>query len=221
MKPKLDHIVIAADTLKQGVAYVRQCLGVTIPYGGEHKKMGTHNHVMQLGSELFLEVIAINPGADPPESPRWFGLDDPYVRRQIQERPVLLSWVVNTGNMNQFLEQTSFSFGKAELLRRDTLSWYFALPDDGRLLAGGMLPYAIEWQVDVHPATKMAACGCHLEGLEIHHANPGWLGAVLRSINAENLVEIHPLPANTAPFLKAYIKTPGGVREMSGGLCND
>lgn len=135
-------------------------------------------------------------------------MDDPFVRRQIKEQPVLLSWVVNTGSMKEFLEQPPFSFGKAELLRRDSLSWYFALPDDGRLLAEGMLPCVIEWQTDVHPSAEMSACGCRLERLEIHHANPDWLNSVLRSINAEDLVKIRPLPANTAPYLKAYIQNP-------------
>lgn len=69
MKTKMDHIVIAADTLRQGTAYVREWLGIEIPYGGVHGRMGTHNHIMQLGSDMFLEVIAINPDADAPKRP--------------------------------------------------------------------------------------------------------------------------------------------------------
>lgn len=218
MKTKLDHLVIAADNLEKGVAYVRERLGVDIPYGGVHMKMGTHNHVMRLGDDIFLEVIAINPDIDPPERPRWFGLDDPFVRRQISEQPVLLSWVVNTKDIMNFLQQTTFSFGKAELLSRNNLSWYFALPDDGRLLAGGMLPYAIEWQTDIHPSIDMVDCGCRFQGLEIYHSHSVWLHSVLQSIEAESLVNISTLPPNTAPYLKAYINTPNGVKELCGGF---
>ena len=60
---KIDHLVVGAANLSAGVEYVNRLLGVDIPYGGEHEKMGTHNHIMQLGSRLFLEVIAINPQA--------------------------------------------------------------------------------------------------------------------------------------------------------------
>ena len=52
----LDHLVVAATDLKTGVDYVKQTLGVDIPYGGEHQQMGTHNHLMRLGHQIFLEV---------------------------------------------------------------------------------------------------------------------------------------------------------------------
>ena len=63
MSTVIDHLVIAAETLEQGAEYVLKMLGVDIPFGGVHPKMGTHNLLMQLGNTLFLEVIAINPDA--------------------------------------------------------------------------------------------------------------------------------------------------------------
>ena len=64
----LDHIVVAADSLKQGVDYIRSCLGIEIPKGGFHRTMGTHNHLMQLGNDAYLEVITIDPEAEAPVS---------------------------------------------------------------------------------------------------------------------------------------------------------
>ena len=92
----IDHVVVAAIDLEQGVRYVREQLGVDIPFGGEHPLMGTHNHLMQLGDAVFLEVIAVNPLGEQPVQPRWYGLDDPYVRARIAEEPALVGWVVNT-----------------------------------------------------------------------------------------------------------------------------
>ena len=54
---QLDHIVIAADTLQQGIDYLQAKLDVDIPKGGIHQTMGTHNHVMQLANEAGYEVI--------------------------------------------------------------------------------------------------------------------------------------------------------------------
>lgn len=96
MQTRIDHLVIGAADLIQGVQYVKECLGVDMPCGGAHEKMGTHNHLMRLGGDIFLEVIAVNPDDDPPENLRWYGLDDPYIRRQIQSQPIFLTWVVNT-----------------------------------------------------------------------------------------------------------------------------
>ena len=45
----LDHLVVAADTLDQGAAYVRDRLGVSPAGGGTHVAMGTHNRVLKLG----------------------------------------------------------------------------------------------------------------------------------------------------------------------------
>jgi Glyoxalase-like domain len=60
---QLDHITVAADTLAAGVAHAEAALGVTIPFGGAHPLMGTHNHLLRLGETLFLEVIAPDPNA--------------------------------------------------------------------------------------------------------------------------------------------------------------
>jgi hypothetical protein len=48
MRTRIDHLVIGASSLDQGVAYVEAVLGATMPFGGVHLQMGTHNHLMPL-----------------------------------------------------------------------------------------------------------------------------------------------------------------------------
>ena len=214
MPTRIDHLVLGAGSLAQGLEYVRERLGVDMPFGGVHAKMGTHNHLMQLGNEIFLEIIAIDPDIEPPVRPRWFGLDDAFVRQRIEIQPALLAWVVNTQDIHRLMKQAAFSLGTAELITRGDLSWYFALPEDGRLIAGGMLPYAIEWQTDRHPSANMADRGCRLQCLEIYHPYPRWLESMLTSIGAPDLVTIKALTKNATPFMIAHIDTPSGVREL-------
>ena len=198
-KTRIDHLIIGAATLEQGATFVEKTLGVAIPYGGVHEKMGTHNRLMQLGGEVHLEVIAINPDGEPPEFPRWCGLDDPHVNRQLMKQPTLLTWVVNTNDIEKLLRQAVFSFGRSRPLSRGHLSWYFGLPDDGRLLAGGMLPYVIEWRTDSHPSTiwpmPVAGFGVWKSTIPIH---PGCV-PFSASIGAAELVRIHPLQKNRPP----------------------
>lgn len=214
MPTQIDHLVIGSANLVQGVAYIRKCLGVVMPYGGEHPKMGTHNHLMRLGNGIFLEVMAINPAGDPPETPRWYGLDDPFVAVRLTAQPSLLTWVVNTDDVGELLKQARFDFGKATSLNRGSLNWSFGLPDDGRLLAGGMLPYVIEWQTDPHPSKNMADAGCRLKGLEIYHPYPAWLQSVLDSIGAGGLVRVHSQQKGRFPCLLAHIATPTGEKVL-------
>ncbi|WP_321371830.1 VOC family protein [uncultured Desulfuromusa sp.] len=210
MLTKIDHLVIGAESLSQGVDYVRACLGVDIPYGGVHEKMGTHNHLMRIGKEIFLEIIAVNPDITTPDRPRWFGLDDPFVRQRIAQQPRLLAWVVNTDNLKMMMQQTLVSLGNLELITRGNLNWDFGLPGDGSLIAAGMFPYAIQWHTDKHPATEMTDLNCSFQSLDIYHPYPEWLRSVLTAIGAQRLVTINPLPPNSAPYLAASFKTPAG-----------
>jgi hypothetical protein len=214
MRTRIDHLVIGAGSLAQGVAYVQDCLGVEMPFGGVHEKMGTHNHLMQLGNDIFLEIIAINPDIGPPKRPRWFSLDDAYIRQQIEVQPTLLTWVVNTQDINRLIKQAAFSLGTAEFITRGNLSWYFGLPEDGRLLAGGMLPYAIEWQTDHHPSADMADLGYRFQRLEIYHPYPRWLESALASIGASDLATISALAYNETPYMIAHINTPDGLKKL-------
>ncbi len=215
MSTAIDHIVIAAQTLKQGADYIKQTLGVDIPFGGIHPKMGTHNLLMKLGNTMFLEVIAINPDATTPPHPRWFGLDDAHVRRHLKDGPALLAWVANTHDITTLINKAGFNFGQPEHISRGDLNWYFGLPEDGRLLAGGMLPYLIEWQIVKHPAERMKSTGCELRQLTLYHPNAAWLESILESIGITGQVSVESLPGNATPYMVASIETPGGVKELS------
>ena len=83
-------------------------------------------------------------------------------------------------------------------------------------LLGVDMPYGIEWHTDEHPSSRMADLGCRLHSLEIHHPYASWLQSTLESIGAANLVQINALPKDETPYLKAYIATPKGLRELSG-----
>ncbi len=218
MNTHLDHIVIGAATLDDGVRYVKQELGVDIPPGGEHPQMGTHNHVMRLGDDVYLEVVAVNPAAAGPDRPRWFGLDDPFVCACLRHQPRLLTWVVNTADITELEPNLSNLFGRAEALSRGMLQWLITIPEDGGLPASGLLPTLIQWKVKAHPARRMGDRGCELRGLEIHHAQVGWLGSVLAEIGASPHVDLHALKKNTPPYLVAHIDTPSGLKTLSSRL---
>jgi hypothetical protein len=206
----LDHIVIAAHDLQQGVDYVKKTLGVDIPPGGKHANMATHNHVMQLGNDAYLEVIAIDSTAPAPRHPRWFALDSALMRKALHTGPRLVTWVMNTADLNELAGRSDFDIGVPVKLSRDNLSWEFALPADGRLLGDGLLPYCIQWHSTPHPSRAMADTGCLLQELTIYHNRPRWLEDRLASIEAGHLVQIESLPDSKTPYLEARIDTPGG-----------
>ena len=115
-----DHLVIAAASLRQGVGWVEGKLGVAVPAGGSHPRMGTHNHLTALGRDSFLEVIAVDPAAEPPARPRWFALDDPARRTSLEARPRLLTWVAATGDIEASLALASAAGARSRGSQRAT-----------------------------------------------------------------------------------------------------
>ena len=103
----IDHLVVVARDLAQGVAWCEATLGVTPGPGGEHPLMGTHNRLIKIATAehrtAYLEIIAINPIAVRSISTgarRWFDMDDPALRARIaQHGPSLVHWVAGVPNI--------------------------------------------------------------------------------------------------------------------------
>ncbi len=118
----IDHLVIAALTLEEGIDHVRQALGVTVPQGGAHPLMATHNRLMKFDDGLFLEIIAPDPEAKS-QRPRWFALDDPEVRATLSSSPRLITWVARALDLSNALASIPAPLGEIVNVSRGTLQW--------------------------------------------------------------------------------------------------
>jgi len=209
-----DHLVIVAQSLAEGVAYVQEHLGVVIPKGGVHEYMGTHNHVMQLGADCYLEVIAINPSARGPVHPRWFDMDSPLLRDRISRGPVLLTWIVNVPTHDMLEKLDSELWGSPLAMSRDSYEWSFSLREDGALPAGGCIPTPIWWKSNP-PVLAMPSVGCSICSIVLRHPKPKWLAAKLTLLSALNVYNLEiDIQESTVPGFTAVIETPSGIREL-------
>lgn len=207
---QLDHIVMAAHTLEQGIAYLQEKLGVTLPLGGEHPLMGTHNCLMQLSPETFFEIIAINPHAPAPNRPRWFGLDNPLVQAALEERPRVLGYLLNTDDLDNAIQR--IPIGEKVRQQRADLRWHISIPPDGSLPAAGLLPMLIQWQQQEHPAKNMPDVGCRLEALHLHTPYPNWLQGHIDALAFQaDWLQVHDA-ARVKLELELHTPTKGIVR---------
>jgi len=206
---QLDHIVIGAATLVEGVAFIRDRLGVDIPPGGKHQLMGTHNHLMRLGESAFLEVISIDPAAPAPGRPRWFDLDNAKMRARLAAGPKLITWVVRSADIEATAQASAVPLGPIMPVSRDALSWRLTIPDDGRIPGDGLVPHVIQWDGNARPWERMAAFGWRLEALVLSHSNPEAVKAGLSSLGADSIAGVRVEEAD-APGLTARIRTASG-----------
>jgi hypothetical protein len=206
----IDHLVITAPSLAAGVDYVIDALGVSPRPGGEHPRMGTHNSLLRLGETLYLEVIAANPAAPPPDRPRWFRLDDVFFNTS----PQLAGWVARTKDVRAAAAAASFHLGQVEPMSRASLRWLITIPDDGSIPFDGIAPLLIEWSTPVHPAASMPESGCTLVGLEGCHPQAAAVSDLLRSIGFQEAPGLFTLEPAESPALVAAIRTPSGLRRL-------
>ena len=170
---------------------------------------------MQIGGGAFLEIIAVDPEAAPPERPRWFGLDNPAIRERIAAKPTLLTWVVRTRNIEHIVAQSPISPGTIEEGRRGDLVWKITISQDGSMPEHGLFPILIEWPDGQGPASSLVDTGCRLRELRITHENPARLGVALKAIGAGELATVTASDAGHGPGLHALIESPRGLREIS------
>ena len=204
----IDHLVVAAPSLAEGVAWCEATLGLTPGPGGAHALFGTHNRLLRLHSTVhpkaYLEIIAIDPAATPTRPPplrRWFDLDDPALRERLRrEGPQLIHWVASVPNIDAAcarLRALGIERGPVIDASRPTpqglLRWRITVRDDGQRLFGGALPTLIQWG-DTHPADGMTGADLGLQGLTLQHPDAGRLTAALTAIGLDG-VAVHTGPA--------------------------
>ena len=208
----LDHIVIAAATLVEGVSHVEERLGVAMGPGGKHATMGTHNRLLSLGPGRFLEVIAIDPDAPPPGRPRWFTLDAPATRERLARGPFLIHWVVRSDDIARSLAAIGAQPVEILALSRGDYRWRIGVPADGGLANHGTSPTVIQWQGH-QPADALAESGCRLERLELHHESAA---CTLQSLREAGMTA-EPIEAlGGGSGLVAHIGAPRGIVALVG-----
>ena len=180
MTNEIDHLVFATPDLAQGVDEIEALTGVRASAGGQHAAWGTHNRLLALGRDAYLEIIAPDPSQPQPTKPRPFGIDTLTHSR-------LVTWAARGSHLEQFARSAAergvhlgevFSGSR---VRSDgaILSWQLTSP--WLLLEGGLVPFFIDWGESPHPAAS-AAQGLSLVELRAEHPSPHVLSRTLMTL---------------------------------------
>ena len=162
---------------------------------------GTHNRLFRL-SDVYLEVIAINPLATSFKQPRWFDLDN------FSGQPRIITWIANTDDILALLPNIWDNPGEIKKLSRDELSWDFTVPNKGKMPMGGAAPAIINWGSTQHPTLSMDDHSCRLERFVINTPFAKDLASILKNILYDQRVEVN---FSKRLSFEAHILTPNGT----------
>lgn len=206
-KPRLDHLLWAVPDLAQGIDEMARQTGVRACLGGRHPGVGTHNALLDLGAEGYLEIIAPDPTQD--------ALSGLGRHLESLHEPRLITWAVRTWDIAA-IERRARAAG---LVPEGIVAMSRQRPD-GRQLAwrilelgghdeGGLIPFFIEWQGDEHPSHD-APGGCRLEDFVLEPPVPSKIHELLAVLGLA--VEVR---RGSRPRLLASLSTPRGPLNLS------
>jgi len=212
----LDHLVYGVPDLEEGIDHLEKLLGVRAVFGGQHKGIGTHNALLALSKNSYLEIIAPDPLQQPYRhedrhrfgKSMWFGMHN-------LSQPKLLTFAIKSNRIAEQLKQArqlGFPLGDVQNGSRDKpdgtrLSWQLTNPS--QLIEGGIVPFLIDWGESAHPAESMSAT-CELISLEATHPLAEDLNQKLSAMNVWMKCS-----KGEEKKLMATLKSPNGVVMLS------
>ena len=204
---RIDHLVYATPDLARGASEIETLTGLRASPGGQHLAWATHNCLLALGPDIYLEIIAPDPTQPKPPGVRPFGIDS-------LRHSLLVTWAAPSTGLEDFTRAVArrgvilgelFS-GSRVLSDGSILAWQMTSPFS--LLEGGLIPFFIDWGMSPHPAAS-ASAGLSLIELRAEHPSPQVLAHTFEVLG----VSI-PIRQSPKASLVATIAGPRGQIEL-------
>ena len=197
----IDHLIYAVPSLPAAATEIAERLGVRAQAGGKHIGLGTHNALLALGPQTYLEIIAPDPEQPEPPAPRPFGIDS-------VGHGSLVGWALACEDIDAAVAGArSHGYDPGDVVGGQrtgptgtVLRWRMTISET----VNSLVPFLISWDDTEHPA-RSAPRGLTLETFHIEHPDPASLAPLLTALGAD--VEIKPA---AAAALVARLSGPNG-----------
>lgn len=202
-----DHFALACQNLEEGVDFVEAMTGVRAAPGGPHPGVGTHNALLSLGSDVYLEIIAADPSQAEPSRARPFGIDD-------HPNPRLAAFAIHPGDgesidaVAEKIRSHGTDPGPIVAMSRvkpdgEEISW--RLTRSNRL---GLVPFVIDWGQTPNPAT-ITPTGCSLIEVRGTHPEPDQIRSLHQQLGLS--IDVSEGPSS----LEIILETPNGMVSLA------
>ena len=158
----LDHVMIGWRDLSGLMSWFELETGIAPTSGGSHAGLGTRNALVSLGSDCYLELLALDPAQE---------ASTPIARSLAKlERPTSIGWAYHcddAGQAAETLRSAGLRVNERSMQRRTPgdklLSWALVFVDHS---FGPVVPFLIDWRDSPSPA------GSSIGGARLREATP-------------------------------------------------
>lgn len=170
----IDHIILGINDLDKGIAQFKELTGVEPVIGGIHPNSFTHNALVALDGETYIEIMAPRPDA--------LHVPDEFLSL---EKLTPIDWAVRTRHANQTKEKLK----AVGIIASESKEGSRAKPD-GTMLSWTTFgienhndfPFFIEWGAGtVHPSVSSPA-GCSIKSFHINTANDAAMNKLITAL---------------------------------------
>ncbi len=196
----LDHILYAVPDLAKGMGDFERLTGVRPAYGGRHAQLGTHNALVSLGDDVYLELIAPDPDQRVPVADMIFDIGKVTA-------PKIMTWAVRATDIQALgakIRLAGIEDGSRITADGTKLEWKTAGIAECNDTSG-IVPFVIQWGDTPHPA-RTAPRGCVLLQLSATHPSPQQFRKLFSRLSFPLQIVEHPSVRLTMKF-----NSPRGV----------
>lgn len=174
----VDHILIGAASLDDGIRAFESATGAALGRGGRHPSRGPENALASLGAGVYVEIIALQAGAQADEFVDEF---------RALKTPSVVGWAVHVVDAADATTRLSRAGFKATTPRPDsrvtpegaTLEWVSFEVETPRIATA---PFFIRWgDATTHPSLTSPG-GCSMSSFQIADPRGGELSRMLAAI---------------------------------------
>jgi hypothetical protein len=204
---EIDHILWEESNLEEGAQRFARITGVTPVFGGKHPGRGSHNSLLALGSNKYLEIIAPDP-----EQAAVANLTAGNLTKEkvANFTPRLLTFAVRAYDLTHAqklmkeagLEASDLRDGSRQLPSGGMLKWQ-SMSAGGHEF-GRLIPFFIQWGDTTHPS-ETSPKGSELLGFSVGHPDSETLKGLYQTLQINV-----PVLQSDYPELRAVLSTPKG-----------
>lgn len=197
----IDHLVYATKDLPLTLNLLQDALGTTFSTGGCHPNRGTLNHLLKIGPNTYLELLAVDPDNTNTPPPRWMGID--LLPKNTTGRLTRWARAVTSALPPEQLNNINFEAGSRRTTDGSLLEWRLSDPGSSPLISAA--PFYIDWLGQPSPAERLPQSGCRL--LKLTVSGPD----VSLQPLADELPQLIVEKTNSPARIEAIITGPAGT----------